>query len=131
MTISITDGSTTVTLPPDLVWVDEFSSSQIAQDTKRSLSGAFVVFESLKIQGRPISLMSDDDSGWISRSDLITLRALEEQVDTTMTLSHNGTNYNVRFDRSNGSGVTARAVIDCSDPSNDHKYALSLKLLTV
>ena len=131
MSISITDGSTNVVLPSDLVWSDEFSTSQIAQDIKRSLSGAFVVFESLKIEGRPITLSSEDDGGWITRSDLLVLRNLEEQVDKIMILSHNGTNYNVRFDRSNGSGVSARPVIDCSDPSNDSKYALSLKLLTV
>jgi hypothetical protein len=127
---TITDGITVVTLPDDLIWIDEFETSQIAQESSRTLSGSLVVFEGVKIKGRSMNLASDDDSGWINRLDLIALRALFEQVDETYTLNFNGTDYTVIADKSNGSAIRAVAVIDCSDPTNDSKYALSLRLFT-
>ena len=121
----------TVTLPDDLLWSDEFDTSQVAQDRKRTITGALVIFEDTKIKGRSLKLESDDDSGWITRADLLALRSLCELEDTDCELIYRSITYKVRFDRSNGSGIKAVPVVDCSDPSNDAKYALSLSLITV
>lgn len=131
MATTITDGVTTITLPDDLVWSNEFHTTQIAQDTKRSLTGAFVVFEDTKLHGRSIKLDSDEDSGWIIRSNLLALRALSEQEDMDMTLVFHAQTHTVRFDRANGSPIKTVQILECSDPSNDAKYALSLSLITV
>ena len=121
----------TVTLPDDLLWANEFTTSQVAQDTKRTITGAMVIFEDTKLHGRSIELTSDEDSGWIVRSALLNLRALSELEDTDCNLVYRAVTYKVRFDRSNGSGIKVIPVVDCSDPSNDSKYALSLALITV
>jgi hypothetical protein len=131
MSTTITDGVTIVNLPDDLLWRDEFTTSQIAQDTKRTLTGAFVIFEGTKLNGRSMSLESDDDSGWIERVDLLALRALFEQEDTDLDLLYRGVTVTVRVDRANGSGITASPVLDCSNPSTETLYALSIKLITV
>jgi hypothetical protein len=131
MATTITDGVTVVNLPDDLLWRDEFTTSQIAQDTKRTLTGAFVIFEDTKVKGRSMSLESDDDSGWIERADLLALRALFEQEDTDLDLFYRGVIVTVRVNRANGSGVSASPVMDCSNPSTEALYALSMALITV
>jgi hypothetical protein len=127
--MAITIGA--VTLPSDLRWADEFDTSQIAQNTQRSLSGALVISESVKTEGRSIKLTGDDEGAWISRSVLLQLRALAEQNNTNHVLDLNGTSFNVRFDRSNGSGITAKQIINCSDPGASDNYTLELSLFTV
>ena len=131
MATTLTDGVTVVTLPDYLTWANEFTTTQVAQDKQRSITGALVIFEDTKLEGRSLSLESDEDGGWITRLDLLALRALGEQEDTDLILVFNNVSYDVRFDRSNGSGIKVVPVLDCSDPSNDSKYALSLSLFTI
>ena len=131
MSITISDASSTIILPDDLVWRNEFDTSQIAQSQSRTLGGNLVVFESQKIAGRKIALESDADSGWITRNDLDLLRSMFEQVDTDLTLVRNAVSFTVRVDRSSGSGIKVIPVIDCSNPSSTDKYALSVYLITV
>ena len=39
MSITLTRGSTTLELPPDLLWVNEFRWSEVSQSTERSVPG--------------------------------------------------------------------------------------------
>lgn len=128
--ITISDGSTTIDLPSDLIWSDEFDTTQVAQSLQRTLSGALVRFESQKHEGRKITLNSDIDSGWTDRATVKLLRAMFEIADQALELSFHGETYDVIVDRSSGSGLRAVPVIDCSDASDDSKYSVSIDLLT-
>lgn len=79
----LTDGSTTVTLPDNLLWQDEFGWSPVAQAQTRTLTGSQIVEETAKSGGRPITLTGL----WLDRATVHSLRALEAQVATEMTLT--------------------------------------------
>ena len=46
----------TITLPDDLLWINEFEWNPVKQTTKRSLTVALLVQEGQLINGRPIVL---------------------------------------------------------------------------
>jgi hypothetical protein len=116
-------------LPDDLVWVNEFSTTQIAQSKKRTLTGVNVIQESTLIHGRNI-ILDGLGGSWITRAELLALRALAESEDVSHVLRFNNVNYDVRFDRSSGSAIEATPVVNCSDPTSDHNYSIKLSFFT-
>lgn len=121
-----------VDLPDDLVWSDELNYSAVAQNKQRTLTGSLIVQESLKLKGRPITLTGSAEHGWIERSVLLQIQALVDTVDNDMVLIFNSQSYNVRFDRENGnSPIETQQIIDCSDPSANDPYSITVKLMTV
>ncbi len=119
-----------LTLPEDLIWRDEFEFSTIAQSKRRTITGALVVQESVKLKGRTILLEGGDTFAWITRAQLILLKAKTDIVDSTFTLNFHGTSYTVRFDRDNGP-IKAQTIRDCTDPSPDDPYSITVALITV
>lgn len=119
-------------LPDDLVWSDEFKSTTVVQNQSRALTGALIIQESVKLEGRPITLVGGMDSGWITRSDVIALQVKVDTVDSDMVLNFHGDNYTVRFSRSGGaSPVDATPIVDCTDPALTDPYGITIKLMTV
>ena len=56
----------TITLPDDLLWINEFEWNPVKQNTERSLTGALLVQEGQLINGRPIFLSGNGEAGWVS-----------------------------------------------------------------
>ena len=75
MSITLTRGSTTLELPPDLLWVNEFRWSEVSQSTERSVTGALLIDVAPRIGGRLITLAGRENYAWILRSGLETLKA--------------------------------------------------------
>jgi len=119
-----------ITLPTDLIWTNEFDDTTIAQDIKRSLTGAQIISESVKIKGRKITLTGGEDYAWLSRNEVQALKTLSNTVDNTIVLVFNGQTINVRFDQSK-QGLVAKPVIACSDPDQHTKYYIVVNLIEV
>jgi hypothetical protein len=79
-----------LTLPPGLVWSDEFAWSPVVQTADHSLSGALIVQTGARLAGRPITLSGwesgRDYSAWISRAGLIALQAALDIPNAAYTL---------------------------------------------
>lgn len=119
----------TLTLPEDLLWQDEFLHDAVAQNTTRTEGGALIVEESAITAGRPITLVGGADAGWMTRSDLIALRALADAAATTRLLTLNdGRTFNVMFARP---AIEAEPIIAFNFPVAADFYAVTLKLFTV
>ena len=87
MILSTTDTPiTTIELPDDLEWVDEFSWTPVAQSLEYGATGALFIQESTKQAGRLITLEGADDMGWITRDTAEALQALKDVAGTEMTL---------------------------------------------
>lgn len=136
MSITLAYGATTLTLPPDLLWVDEFRWSPVSQGTERSITGALLVDLQPRIGGRTITLQGKEDSAWVLRSGLATLQAWAELPGQQFTLTHNGVTRTVIFDH--GTEEESRAiaqvepVVDFSDPEpSDYYCSLTLRFLEV
>ncbi len=84
---TLTDGTSSVSLPADMIWTDEFDFVQARARTTPTLDGGQLVEHSLQIKGRPITLAGADDRGWVTRGTLIALQALASNVTAPLTLT--------------------------------------------
>ncbi len=53
----------TITLPDDLLWINEFEWNPVEQSTERSLTGALLVQEGQFNYVRPIELSGNGEAG--------------------------------------------------------------------
>ncbi len=122
----------TVSLPDDLLWINEFDWNPVEQNTERSLTGALLVQEQAQQYGRPIELTGGTEAGWVSRSTVENLQALSGIANKVMTLTlPDLRTYSVIFDRQSGSPVEANQILPAAYPDDYHFYSLTLRLLTV
>lgn len=122
--------ATTVTLPNDLTWPDEFTCRMVEQKTTYSVTGALLVESKAKQTGRTITLQSDGASAWLSRTNVAALYGFAGVAGAVMTLVLRAVTYSVVFDHANGA-IDATPVVDYSDPDPADGYVVTLRFLTV
>lgn len=136
MAITLTSGATTVTLPEDLQWVDEFQPWAVSQVQEFSLTGALIIHESARLAGRPITLQSGSDFAWVTRATVDALRALSEVAPgPLMTLSlpaypSGARTFSVRFRRDQPC-IEAAPIKHKTPPAPTDYYSLVLRLMVV
>jgi hypothetical protein len=120
-----------ITLPDDLIWIDEFDWAPVDQTKTYSLTGALIVESSVPKQaGQTITLAGSVDSGWAERS-LIKALCDKLATDPAMTLTlHDSRTFSVQFEQ-NGQPIQARPIIDYNNPDDSDAYSLVIKLFTV
>lgn len=120
-----------VHLSPDLLWVDEFDWSSVAQTApERTLSGGYIVQQGIKLKGRPISLQSPDNSmAWHTRQTVQTLQNWAMLPETTFTLTLPQSVFSVIFDNEQ-TAVSAQPVLGFGGTGAQDYFRLSLKFLT-
>lgn len=114
-----------------LDWTDEWDWDPVEQTQDRSLSGALIVQEGVKLFGRPITL-SSNGGAWFT---LAKVRALEAKAATPgavmlLTLP-TGATHHVTWNRSAGPSVQASPLFRQVNPADDWLYELTLRLITV
>lgn len=129
---SLSNGTTTIVLPIDLTWIDEFAWAQVAQTKSYTLTGALVLESAVKLKGRPITLGGGGDRfAWISRADLLALlvwRALPAQALTLIVRAEAART--VRFDHEAGA-IEATPIVDYSDIGAADFYSVILRFIEV
>lgn len=116
MSITLSDGTNTVTLRDDTEWTDEFGWQPLVQTAQYSLTGALVVEEAPMLAGRPITLAGADDRAWVAYADLQQLQTWALTPSLALTLTLRGSARQVRFDLRNGSPIAARQVMWVDNP---------------
>ncbi|MDF3935466.1 hypothetical protein [Pseudomonas citronellolis] len=121
-----------IDLDDQLLWVDEFTWSSVAQEQERSVSGAFLVQEGLKRYGRPVTLQSAGGS-WTPLYVVRQLELLREQPGRVMTLVlPDGREFSVIFNRTDTAPpLEAEALFRETLPGDNADYLLTLRLITV
>ncbi|CAG36321.1 hypothetical protein [Desulfotalea psychrophila] len=76
-----------VVLPPDLFWSDEFGWTPVASALEYGTTGSAFVDVSKKKSGRPITLSAESDTCWLTRADVLALKALADLPGKEMTLT--------------------------------------------
>jgi len=130
MSITLSDGVTTLALPADMEWSDEYDWSPVVQEAGYSLTGALIVEASVKQAGRPVTLQSGDDRAWVTRADVDQLRAWAAIPGKALTLTLRGTARAVIFDHAAGA-VEADMVMFYGDPVASDHYAITIKTIEV
>lgn len=133
MTITLTKDGTTLELPEDLIWSDELTWSAVAQSKERGIWGTLIVDAMARNGGRPITLVGDGDSAWITRGTLLTLNAWARIPGQRFTLQLLGQTFTVIFDHGTDEETRAMgmsAVIEYSDPEEtDYYCSLTLRFI--
>lgn len=114
-----------ITLPPDLLWTDEFSWQPVGQQVEYSLTGALGIEESAKQAGRPMTL-----TGAAQRPIITALYALTTKAGTDLTLTFNDIDYSVRF-RHTDTALEAEGFYPLADPDDTFYYNFTLRLMQV
>lgn len=111
-------------LPDDLIWRDEFEWAPVEQVVTPTLTGALLVEETPKPEGRPITLV-----GHCPRATVLSLKVLEAQVAQLLTLTLlDGLQREVFWRRP---GIVATPLIEMADPEAGEPYALTLNFTEV
>lgn len=132
MSITLSDGSTTVELNQDLFWSDESAWQPVEQSVERTLTGALIVSVATRNGGRPVTLQpADDASGWILQSVVQQLRNWAAVPGKTLTLTLRSTSRNVIFRHHDGNAVEAAPVVHFNDVDAGDWYRCTIRLMEI
>lgn len=107
-----------VDLSNDLVWADRYTWTPVVQSTSTAIDGSLIVEAGAKIKGRKISLVGENNVGWMRRTDIEALYAKSIQPGLQMTLTFKGTAMTVIFDHEKGA-IDVDQAMGYSDPAGD------------
>jgi hypothetical protein len=129
--ITLSDGTITVTLHPDLYWSDENNWHPVEQTKAYTLTGALIVMSGERKAGRPITLEpEDDESAWMLKSTVNQLRNWALVAGKQLTLTLRGIAHTVLFRHEDG-GLDARPVQHLSDVTDTDYYRCVVRLLEI
>ena len=121
----------TLELDDQFEWIDEFAWDAVEQGQERTLTGALVVQEGLKLYGRPITLAANGGV-WTPLSVVRQLEALRDQRGLVMPLTlPGGATHSVIFNRASGQALEAKPIERLVEPGPDELYEITLRLITV
>lgn len=115
-----------LTLPPDLIWTDEFAWQKVEQALEYGLTGALLIDEAVKQAGRPLTLAGEVTHGWILRGALKTLKAWSSQAGLQMQLTRMSETHTLIWSHEEGA-IEAAPIVPYSDPIDGDYYSLTLR----
>jgi len=131
MSITLSDGTITLTLHPDLYWEDEWSWAAVEQTMSRSLTGRPIIQIGTRTAGRPITLRPfDDSSAWMPITTMTQLRAWADTPGKVLTLTLRGAAHTVMF-RHHDEAHSAEPVAFYNAPASSDWLLVTLKFFTV
>lgn len=120
-----------IELDDQFEWSDEFDWDAVAQEQERSLTGALLVQEGVKLHGRPITLKANGGV-WTPLSVVRQLEALRDQQLKVMPLVlPDGRVFSVIFNRASGPSLEVVPIFRTVRPGPDQIYDVIIRLVTV
>lgn len=128
---TLSDGTTTVTLPNSMEWIDEHSWSPVAQQIQPTFGGGLVVSENAVIAGRPITLAGGPNV-WVTKTTLDALKTLVNVAGVALTLTlPDARTFQVVVNRSSSGGLVAKPVWRKNIYTGDDNFTLTLNLTEI
>lgn len=129
--ITLSDGTDTIALHPDLFWSDEDNWHPVAQAVQRTITGALDIQAAALNKGRPITLEPEDDSSaWMTSTIVQQLRNLAAVPGQQMVLTLRGVSRTVIFRHQDG-GFEAKPVIHYRDRVPGDWYLCVIRLMEI
>jgi len=136
MSQPITIGS--VSLPSDLVWIDEFGqgSDLVGQIETVSVTGALIIQASAQQAGRLMTLQTGNDGdeywGVLTRAQVNAVKALADTPgETYAVVLNDGRTFTAMFRRSNTAAVVASPILFYDPQIDTDWYAVTINLILV
>lgn len=86
-----------IVMNPYMVWQDRHVSQSVVQTVARTIGGAVVVWAKAVAKGQSITLVANEDAGWLTKAQTDAVEALSNQPGGIFTLDLNGTSFQVIF----------------------------------
>lgn len=118
-----------VELSDDLVWVDRYKQSPVAQSAYRTLGGNLVVFSQALSEGRNITLEAQTNMGWLTEEQVAALLDLAKVPGAVYNLTIYNETYKVVFRHHEAPALEMQPIVDGAEPSG--WYTGTIKLTTV
>ena len=120
-----------IQIPNGMMWVDEFSWSKAVNSKEYSLNGSLIIESGIRSFGRPITLQSAEDSGWIKRQSVGILQRWAESLQELEFTDISGEAHKVMFDNSSDESVSFQPVSGFTDGISGEWYYGSVKLFEI
>jgi len=120
-----------IDLPAGLIWADEYLSQSVSQVVKRTLDGGAVVFHSPIRSGQSITLESRADSGWLTGSQVASIKALSDASGGVFQLEIRGQLKTVVFRHDEPPAFEAEPIFPFANPMPNHFYTCRIKLMSI
>lgn len=114
----------------EMVWADRFVAMGPGVTYKRTLGGRVVALPSSKTQ-RPVTLIAQQDHGWLTRAQVEALIAMAEVANAQYLLTYYDTSFLVRFAVENPPAVEMQSLIIAANPKPDSYFVGTIKLITL
>ena len=131
MAITLAVGATSIALPEDLYWSDQFAWAPVEQTVERTITGALLIQASARQAGGPITLEPpDESSGWMPLASVMQRALWAATPLQAMALTINGTAKTVVF-RHQDVPFEAKPVVFYSDQQSTDHYTATLRFLEI
>jgi len=131
MAITLAVGATSIALPDDLYWSDQFAWAPVEQTVERTITGALLIQAAARMAGGPITLQPlDDSSAWMPLSSVQQIAQWAATPLQQMTLTINGTPKTVVFRHQDGP-LDAKPVVFYSDQQSTDNYTATLRFMEI
>ncbi len=132
MQLTRLDDGTSLPLPDDLLWTDEHAWTAAVAAVSYSLTGALIVETAKRQKGRPITLASAPDMGWMTRATLNTLYGWAEAPGKQFELTlADGRLFTVAFRHHEPPTIDAEPVTGFAARNDGNFYKATLRLIEV
>jgi hypothetical protein len=127
---NLSDGNT-LSLPDDLLWVDEHAWTPTVTSTSYLITGALLIQSATRQAGRPITLVAPSDMAWVTRAVVKQLYTWGSTPGQTFELLlQDGRRFSVVFRHGDGA-LEAEAVMGFSAFKDGEFYRVTLRLMEV
>ena len=116
-----------LTLPTALHWMDRDAWQPVAQTARPTLDGGLAVFHQPLTAGRPITLVSTETSGWVTRQTLDTLQALASLPGSLHTLILGTATFTVLWRHNDPPAIQAEPLVARIAPDAGDWFRVTLK----
>lgn len=129
--ITLSDGTTTLELNPDLRWSDEDNWHPVAQSVVRTLTGNLDIQVAAMQAGRPVTLEPEDDSSaWMPSSSVAQLRNWAAVPGQQLLLTLRDVSRTVLFRHQDG-GLETRPVVHYRDRVAEDRFLVTIRLMEI
>jgi hypothetical protein len=120
-----------ITLPDNMHLEGPFLWSGVAGSVERSLGGGLIIWENTLTGGEPLDLVAESNSGWISYSIMLDLKALVPHLEASYELNYRSQIYTVRFRHEEAPVLDVVPLITEREFESDSFYYGKIKLMVV
>lgn len=130
-----TETGNIIILSDSLYPIDDLNWSAVASNQQRALDGTLIIQQGIKKYGKPLTLQSPDDMGWLTRETVNKLASERDKLSATFWLDYLADGavkrVKVAFDTSKDNAVEAKPVKGFNSPQLDDPFLVTLRFIEV